>query len=164
MTAIVASLIFVGIQLQQDRNIAESELLISDQELELVFAQLVQEDPDVWRKGLAGEELTEDEEVIFDLIAQTLFRMNANSSRRSFVFDGRTIGSEGGDPLNYAFFIYANPGLRDWFYRLVERRGIVDRAFGGTGELRFFPVRVRERLLELDEAQPELPDKRFFSN
>ena len=162
MMAIVASLIFVGVQLQQDRNIAESALLTSDQELELVFAQLGQESPDVWRKGLAGGELTEDEEVIFDLMAYTLFRMNANSFRRNSVFEGVTIGSTNDEPRNYAFFIYENPGLREWFNRLTEVRGTIDRAFGGSGELKFFPVRVHELLLQLDEEQPELPEKRFY--
>lgn len=165
MVAIVVSLIFVGFQLQQDRNIAESELLAFDQELELAFAQLVQEDADIWRKGLAGEQLAEDEEVVFDLMASTFFRMNANSYRRGLVLNGDTIniGSTVEGPRSYAFFIYENPGLREWFGRLIEIRGTIDRAFGDSGELRFFPVRVRELLLQLDEVQPELPGKRYFN-
>ena len=42
---VIGSLIFVGIQLRQDSDINQSQLLSSDQIIELEFERLVQENP-----------------------------------------------------------------------------------------------------------------------
>jgi len=162
---VIGGLIFVGLQLRQERDIAESEALAFNQELELEFARFAQENVEVWRKGLAGEPLAADEYVAFDLLANALFRIHANKQRRDFVLQGQTIGN---DPLSavrgYAYFLYENPGLRAWFERLVERRGYFERAFDQP-EGQFFPAFVREYLDQLDEQGPDLPDlpeRRFY--
>ena len=162
MVAIVASLIFVGFQLQQDRSIAEAEFLTTDQGLEIEFAQLVQNSPGAWRKGLAGEELNPEEEVEFDLMAYTLFRINANSNRRGLVFDGLTIGLTGDGPRSFAHFIYVNPGLHKWFDRLVEIRGQVDRNYGLSDELRYYPVVIRDLINQLDENSAGFTKQQFY--
>ena len=162
IVAVVSSLVFVGLQLQQDRNIADSDRLDSQIVLEIEFAQMVQESTVAWRKGLAGEQLEAKEEVEFDLIAYALFRMRANSYRRTLVFDDSEIdGSENG-MRSYAFFIYENPGMRAWFNRLSQSRILVDRAFGLPDELRFYPRLISVRIRQLEESNPELPEKRFF--
>ena len=159
---VIGGLIFVGLQLRQDRDIAESEALSFNQNLELEFARFAQENSEAWRKGLTGEPLTEDENVAFDLLANALFRIHANEQRRDFVLQGRTVGNDVNSAArSYAFFLYANPGLRAWFDRLVERRGHINRAYG-LPEPRFFPSIVREFLQQLDEQGPELPERQFY--
>ena len=159
---VIGGLIFVGLQLRQDRDIAESEALTMNQELELEFARFAQQNSTVWRNGLAGEPLTEDESVAFDLLASALFRIYANEQRRGFVLQGRTVGSDPSSVVRqYAFFLYSNPGLRAWFDRLVERRSHINRVFG-LPEPRFFPSFVREFLEQLDEQGAELPEQQFY--
>ena len=162
MIAIVASLIFVGFQIKQDRNIAESELLVAEQALDLDFAQLVQAMPETWRKGLAGESLNAEEEVAFDFMAYTLLRLQANSARSRLVLEGTTLGTEGTSERAYAFFIYENPGLLAWFNRLIDGRSHIDRAYGLSDELRFYPAIIKPNIDQLEESQPEYTEKRFY--
>lgn len=162
VTAIVASLIFVGVQLRQDRDIAETEILASDQAVELDFASLVQAEPEIWRKGLVGEPLSAEEEVSFDLMAYALFRLYANIFRRGLVFEGLTGFTDLSISRSFAFFIYGNPGLRAWFDQLVETRALTQRAYGLPDEIRAYPAVVNELLLQLDEGVFEVPEKSFF--
>ncbi|MDH3439270.1 MAG: hypothetical protein OEM63_00865 [Gammaproteobacteria bacterium] len=102
ITAIVASLVFVGMQLRQDRQIANSDSLVAEQILNLEIAALIDQRRDVWRKGVAGEDLTADEKVSFDLMAYSLFRQQANDFRNRFEH-----GENAGMDLvgyTYAFF------------------------------------------------------------
>ena len=159
IAAIVASLIFVGLQLQQDTQIARSESLVADQVLDLEFAQLIDGRRNVWRRGLAGEQLSDDDQVSFDLMAYALFRQQANDFRRGLVF-GDAITDLTAD--SYAFFVYGNPGLRVWFDELVEVRSYVAVALQTPDEIRFFPKIVNDILKQLDEAGPELPDRYYY--
>ena len=61
--AIVASLAFVGFQMQQDQDISESEILAFEAGLELSFSELVSQYSLAWMKGLAGDDLTDAEYV-----------------------------------------------------------------------------------------------------
>ncbi len=70
---VIGSLVFVGIQLQQDSDINQSQLLSSDQIIELEFARLVQENPSIWSKGLEGLDLNDTEEIVFNSMAYTQF-------------------------------------------------------------------------------------------
>lgn len=157
MAAIIASLIFVGVQLQQDRRIAEVDLLsaISDQSLE--FAQLIQADPQLWRRGLAGELLSEDEAIAFDAVAAAMFRMYANQYRITVAFQGLTIGIGASESeREYAYAVYSNPGLRTWFGQLVEERAIHNRAYGLPDEIQYYPRIIDLYLQQLDSSQPAL--------
>ena len=157
IAAIVASLVFVGLQLRQDRQIAKSDSLVAQQILDVEIAALLDQRRDVWRKGLAGEDLTDDEKVSFDLMAYALFRQQANDYRQKLEFDD---GTEG-EVTSYAFFVYQNPGLRAWFDALIDVRAFRDRAFGMSDEVSFFPRVVNSALKQLDEAKPGSPDRYY---
>jgi len=158
IAAIVASLIFVGMQLRQDRQIANSDSLAAEQILDIEVAALIDQRRDVWRKGLTGEPLSEDEKVSFDLMAYALFRQHANDFRRQLEF-GRA--GESFIVKSYAFFIYQNMGLRAWFDSLVNVRAHRNLAFGGPADVRFFPSIVNDALEQLDAANPKLPDRYY---
>jgi hypothetical protein len=158
IAAIVASLIFVGMQLRQDRQIANSDSLAAEQILDIEVAAFIDNRRKVWRKGLVGESLSDDEKVSFDLLAYALFRQHANDYRRELEF-GRA--GESFIIKSYAFFIYQNPGLRAWFDSLVDVRVHRNRAFGDPGEVRFFPSLVNDALSLLDETDPMVPNQYF---
>ena len=174
--AIVVTLVYLSVQtrylgqqteqnnlfLLQDQSVAESEVLSSETMIELEIARLVLENRTAWVKGLGGETLTADESGAFDLIAYSLFRKYANDQRRALTFQGTTVGNDRGIVQSYAFFLYENPGLRAWFDRLIESRRFVDRAFGLSDEVRFFPAFVLDELQRLDETRPSLPEPRLF--
>ena len=66
ISAIVASLVFVGFQLKQSQDIAIADGLISIMFASIEINDQLNEHADIWIKGSAGEELTENESFIFN--------------------------------------------------------------------------------------------------
>ena len=65
ISAIVVSLIFVGVQLQQDRDLAQVSSYGSVAESTNGLSELVQSNSEVWVRGLSGEELDDAESAVF---------------------------------------------------------------------------------------------------
>ena len=65
IVALVASLIFVGLQLQQSQLIAKFEGITDGATRNLAFRTLIADNSDVWSRGCLGEELTVGEQVTF---------------------------------------------------------------------------------------------------
>jgi hypothetical protein len=72
VAAIVASLIFVGLQLKQDRKLGMADITSARTESAVALTQLVTENRELWIKGLAGEELSKVDEMTFFAIAETI--------------------------------------------------------------------------------------------
>jgi hypothetical protein len=68
IVAIIASLIFVGLQLRQAQDIALAEGYLSMLSTRNEINNSIRDEVEVWNKGLSGEELTADETLIFALI------------------------------------------------------------------------------------------------
>ena len=65
VAAIVASLVFVGFQLRQDRELMTVATFGSVTESINSLSELVQNRSELWVRGLDGEELTDPENAIF---------------------------------------------------------------------------------------------------
>lgn len=157
---VIGSLVFVGLELRQDSDINQSQLLSSDQIIALEFERLIQENPIIWFKGLQGSELDENEKIIFNSMAYTLFRVKANAHRRGLLFEEDT-NNFALFSRPYAFFIYQNPGLRNWFDRFIEKRDQIDSAFNDRNELRYYPLVISNLLSILDETEPPISNPKF---
>jgi len=157
---VIGSLVFVGLELRQDSDINQSQLLSSDQIIELEFERLVQENPIIWFKGLEGSELDEHEKIIFNSMAYTQFRVQANFHRRRLLFEEDN-NNQALFSKPYAFFIYQNSGLRNWFEGLIEKRSQVDFAFNDRNELRYYPLVISNLLSILDETKPPISNPKF---
>ena len=70
--AIVASLLFVGLQMRQEQQIAIVESRSSLTERNIALAELVNANAEVWRNGLDGAELSSDEQTEFDAMAEAV--------------------------------------------------------------------------------------------
>ncbi len=70
---VIASLIFVGLQLKQDRRIALAEVMSAASESSKYWAELVNDNADVWTKGLHGDELSDVETHRFNALADAFF-------------------------------------------------------------------------------------------
>jgi len=73
IAALVASLLFVGLQLQQDREIATAQLFANYDNTILEWGGLITDNRDVWSRGLKGEELDEAERAAFYTLGGTFF-------------------------------------------------------------------------------------------
>ena len=63
--AVVASLIFVGLEIKQSREIARAEWTGILSQEQIAIDGLLMEQPEVWRKGCVGDDLSPAERTIF---------------------------------------------------------------------------------------------------
>jgi hypothetical protein len=118
IVAIVASLIFVGLQMQQSHKIA-----ISDQYLQMVANQIAADDAiaahaDVFVRGNAGEELSPQEMAIFAGQVRNL----ADITWHMIEVD-REMGHDEWvetDVVEFALYLYNNPGAYEVWLRREE--------------------------------------------
>ena len=108
MGAIVASLIFVGFQLRQDREIALADSLAASEASYTAINALISDHAAVWSKGRNGEELTESEVVIMTRLVSALHRRARYTAAMR-----RNLGAPGTAALrDLARELYSNPGAR----------------------------------------------------
>jgi hypothetical protein len=70
ITAIVASLIFVGLEMRQAREIAMSDGALANGANEIERHIAIGENSEIWRRGTSGEELSGNDEVVFRGLVQ----------------------------------------------------------------------------------------------
>ena len=108
IAAIVASLVFVGFQLRQDREIALAESLAASEASFTAINALISDHAAVWTKGQKSEELSEAETVIMSRLVSTLHRRARYTAAMR-----RNLGAPGSAPLrDLARELYYNPGAR----------------------------------------------------
>lgn len=156
--ALVASLIFVGLQMRQEQNIAIAQIWAMSDQSVTELAALVSDNSSVWAKGLRGEELTEAEDVVFRSIAGAVFRRESNIASRVRRLD------YGGGAISrvqiFAFNLYQYPGLRRAYEEYVAERQSQQSAFYASDGSPFYPA-VLKALAELDQTSPPLPEPRL---
>jgi hypothetical protein len=113
IVAIVASLIFVGLEMRQAQKIALSERGVNTLMSEIEARRPIYEFPDIWTRGNAGDELSRSEAVIYRTLIQDI---NAYSYHRrhsaSLMGDQNSFNSASWD---LAGFLHENPGARrEW--------------------------------------------------
>ena len=114
--AIVMSLYFVGLQVKQSTIIAESETGMQQLENTLEAHSQINEHAELWIRGLAGDELTAVEAVIFENLL-----INLNDITFHVVSNYMELGERLGAEIvlsDFAGFLHRNPGAR----QLWERR------------------------------------------
>ena len=153
VTAIVASLIFVGLQLQQDRKLGIADITSARTESAVVLTQLVAENRELWIRGLDGAELSTGDEMTFFAIAETiethLFEQWSNLNQ---IGDGAFAD----DILrDYAYQVYSYPGLR----RIWEEDGERLRAQESMSLGNAFRAAVNKELADLESRGYVAPKK-----
>lgn len=108
--AIVASLLFVGLQLRQAQRIALSERNASELANAIQESSALMAYADTWVRGNAGEALTPVEQVVFRRLVR-----NVNDLAYFNVQQQRLLGRDDVAELDiaaYAGFLHENPGAR----------------------------------------------------
>jgi len=115
--AVVASLIFVGIEVRQSARSAIDASLIGDNDVIVSTVDLVTQNPDAWYRGCRGDKLQPADEVIFTHIFHTFeYRYFLRWARGEH---GIGAASPEISIDNMAMTIHRNPGLR----RLWDEHG-----------------------------------------
>ena len=152
--AVVGSLVFVGLQMRQDRQLAEAQFFAEADDT-LTIAALVEDSPEVWIAGLRGDELSSEEEAVF----QNIF-MAARFSYAAFYEGQLRLGAlvPAWTSRKFAYQLYANPGLR----RLWNERRTFDRAqsaaYGTEESPTRFEIDVEKNINDLDSNEAKLSD------
>jgi hypothetical protein len=94
MLGIIASLVFVGLQLKQTDEIASIEGQENAVQRHYDMLSLMAENADVWQRGCLGEELSAFERVLFGKIFTVYVNNNFAGWRRIELTDYRNLGSE----------------------------------------------------------------------
>jgi len=161
ITAIVISLIFVGIQLRQDRDLAQVASFGSTADSANSLSELVQGDSDVWVRGLNGEELTDEELAVFMSMIRAVEARYMN-----FIIRWQASGNERFDPNThariFAYYIYMYPGLRRISSDEIKIGQHRSATFGRPANGVPLYEMASPYLKQLDEAAPEIPiDKTY---
>ena len=151
ITAIDASLIFVGLQMRQAEVIARSEMNASVLANRIEMHAAIIEHPDIWERGNKGEELEEGEATIFSRQVLIINEEAYFSVQQSIIW-GETETAEL-DAAAFAAYLHENLGARrvwrkqedrlkyyrgqvavgeqvtsDWIQRIESKLALFDRA------------------------------------
>lgn len=108
---VIGGLVFVGLQLVQERQVAEIASLYEATNTSMYWIEIVRESPEVWVKGLAGEPLSPTEAAEFEQVASSweLFHYTAYVAQPIMGIDSTKFVRE------WALQLYSHPGLLAWW-------------------------------------------------
>ncbi len=107
--AVVASLIFLGLQVRQERNVAAGQYAYDWLAAKSELTGLIIENNGIWMHGLKGEELSDEDSVTFDALANNFIGFQVARYRNRVLVSG---GDEFGVLVELAHTIETFPGLR----------------------------------------------------
>ena len=161
VAAIVASLVFVGFQLRQDRELMTVATYGSVTESMNALSELVQNHSELWVRGLDGEELTDPENAIFISMVRAVEAHFIN-----FLVRWSAAGNESPTPESaaqfYATQIYMYPGLRKAIEKQVPIYQLRNTAFGTSGQGNPINEMALLHLRRLDELAPDIPETKTY--
>ena len=142
--AVLGGLIFVGLQLMQDRQIASTEVIAEAASRRMYWAELIGQNPEVWVKGLAGQPLSATEAVHFDALATSWevshYSYFYNSTQLDVSPDARFV-------REWALELHTNPGLLVWWRAFQKRMSYTSPK---DAEISDWPELVEEELAQLE--------------
>ena len=158
IAAIVASLIFVGLQMRQDREIAVANVQATFLELFVEIRSDINQNAEIWYSGLAGDQLSGADAIIFSNLAANLRRQTIIQSAQLRSLRG--LGQRDDfSIIQFADLIRRNPGLAEEMAK--EDARVRTAIAAGSTDLRPGPYRVQiqeaiERLNQLDPLTDSL--------
>jgi hypothetical protein len=159
--AVVASLIFVGLQMQQDREIAAVEAMSSRSGEITDLAEVIGNNKSVWVSGLNGDEMPDDDVATFHAMNEAV-----ESYFASLWFRLDTIGVGNASPESviddYAFAIYTHTGLRRAWNGQMDYWDARNAAMENSGVGVRFRNRIKIRLSQLDKDAPPVPEAKRY--
>ena len=127
---VFGGLIFVGLQLRQERQIALLSAVAEGADRRLAWAENMSINSDVWLRGLAGEQLTDSESAQFDALAAALeLRYFNNWYRNSTIGDSASAVRW---TREAALDFHTHPGLMNWWEDELARRAVTDPGTSNT--------------------------------
>lgn len=159
LAAIVASLIFVGLQMRQDQGIAQAQALVDASAVVTDLNQFIENNKEVWIKGLDGAELSLEDNFTFRALCRANYLRKIAHWERAKRLD---IGNPVFIAQSFAYEIHVYPGLRRYFDEVIESFEEKRSAFGHTRSDEGFTSAVEASLAELDRNPPPPPKTKSY--
>jgi len=114
--AIVASLVFVGLEMRQSREIAIGEGNLANAALQIERNNAIIGNSDVWVRGNTGVHLTEAEIVVFENLVRNahIQALMEHQRLRRLDFDEAAASVR----MQFSMFLFQNPGARKAWIRM----------------------------------------------
>lgn len=109
--SVVASLLFVGMQLKQEEQIALSQIHQADEASSTQIDLAVAENAEIWLKSNNGDSLNEAERLIMSRLVAAMYRrarLETNMRRTLGQFSDASI-------VDFAIELHENPGAREFW-------------------------------------------------
>ena len=152
VAAIVASLIFVGVQLEQDRQLALAENAADFDDTMIEYASVIRENREVWLRGLEGAELSLPDQVVFESLGFAVWQKFTGLHRQSrYLY--RSSGTSAARQLAGEMYIF--PGLREYVLSRCKHRESVGQKIQLCHD-------VREQLSAFDDGVLSPPEGKLF--
>jgi hypothetical protein len=157
--AIVASLLFVGLQIRQDQNIAIAGTYGALTESVEIFADLVDRNADIWKKGLDGEELSSADKIRFYALAKAI-----QTHYSSIYIRWSQIGPIPKEVASrrYAYALYIYPGLRKARVDQLQELADGNVPLSGTFTNSLMEREADQFLKEFEEAETPIPSEKTY--
>ena len=149
LLSVVASLVFVGLEIRQSGQAANDASMASDASIVAEIESLVLSYPDVWRRGCEGDDLEPTEALIYSHIHHAYtFQYFLRWARDIKGLDAVAAADLSID--NLAMNIYRNPGFaREWNAHGASRQHVSDEA-----DMEIFRRLVDDRVAEFPSFEP----------
>ena len=148
ITAIVVSLIFLGLQLKQTQDIAVSEISASHHASRIELSISIADHSDVWSRGNSGEDLDHAQLVTYSSLLDGLSEQYRIQWRHNLLFGRETTVTR---EMDFAAFLHRNPGARKVWIALRDEHYASSRLLDADFESRLFSSLVVDALKKLDE-------------
>jgi hypothetical protein len=150
ITAIVASLVFVGMQMKQSQQLAFAESVQLMRANGIEQGSLQAQHIGVWIRGNLGEELDDEDVEIYKI----LYTQVQNQWFFNWLaLDSIGTGYEGVGPRSFAKFLHENPGARAEWTRTTAASGLLQTR--APGEFPAFAAEVQAALMRLESTSSE---------
>ena len=145
--AIVASLLFVGIELRQSRAIAIGEGNLANAQIQIERNNAINEYSIIWTRGNSGEPLAEHDAVIF----QNLVNNAAIHSFMEYARLNQLDFDEASESVTAQFsvFLFQNPGAREVWN---QTEGLLAKHFATPVAHAAWKDKVRTNLTKLEQG------------
>ena len=154
LAAVVASLVFVGLELRQSERTAQLELITKLRDANTTVKVLIAEHADIWSRGCVGGDLSPADQVRFASIYGVYLNANFNN------WLARRVGtSRASDEPNFFIDSYAAnshryPGFRAAAAAYGQWAELGSPAVG-AGAIAEYVNAIAKRVRELQELEPE---------
>lgn len=149
---VIASLIFVGLQMKQDRAIATADGDLANAANKIERNTAVLEHPDIWARGLSGAELTEREAVIFRNLVGNSYDVAFFEASRMYRLGVTPIGDT--VVADFTVFLLRYPGARRvWLEENAKKNELRSRILGRSDVELWLDQQFRQKLELLEQSQ-----------